>query len=82
MLSSFIDNNFIRCQEKQKNADAKQQLDSNFWIEEMKDSASGRWREFQHWHLWMAAVNLRFWQVTECVLLKQKLFTEASFSFK
>lgn len=42
MLSSFIDNNFIRCQEKQKNADAKQQLDSNFWIEEMKDSASGR----------------------------------------
>lgn len=42
MLSSFIDNNFIRCQEKQKNADAKQQLDSNFWIEEVKDSASGR----------------------------------------
>lgn len=66
---------------KKKNVDTKQ-LYSNFWIEEMKDSASGRWREFQHWHPWTGAVNRRFWQVTECVLLKQKLFTEASFSFK
>jgi len=49
--SSFIADNFIRCQEKQKNADTKQQLYSDFWIEEMKDSASWRRREFQHWHL-------------------------------
>lgn len=46
LLSSFIADNFIRCQEKPKNVDTKQQLYGNFWIEEMKDSASGRWKEF------------------------------------
>lgn len=81
LLSSFIADNFIRCQEKQK-TQTLNNFTVIFGLRKMKNPASGMWEEFQRRHLRTAAVNLRFWQVTESVLLERKLFTEAASYFK